>query len=231
MFASMDEGPDWLPTWVYELGTPAWVCDPHGNVSFLNDRARRLFGDRAETDERILCHRLVRGTDASGVRICKPKCDVLECAQHGLPLEPLTLQIGGPGGRWIQILSVPLRPPDHGARWLVHCACDVDRAQRVEGYLTKIAGRSTAVSKEERYSLLALTPREREILAMLAADQDQKEIARELFLSYATVRNHVQHILTGLGVHSVAEAVARYLLAEAASWGAVVPAAKPVESD
>jgi DNA-binding CsgD family transcriptional regulator len=47
-------------------------------------------------------------------------------------------------------------------------------------------------SEQERRSLLALSPREGEILAMLAADQDQKEIARKLFLSYATVRNHVQ---------------------------------------
>ena len=140
------------------------------------------------------------------------------------------LQSGGPGGRWIQILSIPLTPPDFGPRWLVHCACDADRAQRVEGYLTKIAGRSAPASGEA-CNLLALSPREREILSMLAADQDQKEIARKLFLSYATVRNHVQHILARLGVHSIAEAVARFLLAEAASWGAVAVERKPAESD
>ena len=230
MFASMDEGPSWLPAWVYELGTPTWVCDSHGNVTFLNDRARQLFGTRAETYERILCHSLVRGTDAAGEHICRPNCDVLECAQRGDALEPLVLQVGGPGGRWVQILSIPLTPPDWSARWLVHCACDVDRAQRVEGYLTKIAERSTAAaSGEEGCHLLALSPREREILARLAADQDQKRIARELFLSYATVRNHVQHILARLGVHSMAEAVARYLLAEAASWGAV--GVEPPESE
>ncbi len=231
MFASMDEGPSWLPDWVYELGTPAWVCDSHGNVTFLNDRARQLFGAQTETDGRILCHRLVRGTDDAGQRICRPNCDVLACAQRGETLEPLVLQSDGPGGRWLQILSIPLTPPDLSARWLVHCACDVDRAQRVEGYLTKIAGRSTPAAREERCSLTALTPREREILAMLAGDQDQKEIARELFLSYATVRNHVQHILARLGVHSVAEAVARYLLAEAASRGAVAVEEKHAERD
>ena len=53
MFASMDEGPSWLPSWVYELGTPAWVCDSHGKVTFLNDRARQLFLDRY-TDDRMV---------------------------------------------------------------------------------------------------------------------------------------------------------------------------------
>ena len=230
MFASMHEGPSWLPPWIHELGTPTWVCDSHGNVTFLNDRARQLFGPRADTHERTLCHRLVRGTNAAGAPICRPNCEVLECAQRRDTLEPLVLQSGGPGGRWIQILTIPLTPPDLGPRWLVHCACDVDRAQRVEGYLAKVAGRSTPASGEGR-SLLELSPRECEILAMLAADQDQKEIARKLFLSYATVRNHVQHILAGLGVHSVAEAVARYLLAEAASWGAVAVRGKPAQSD
>jgi DNA-binding CsgD family transcriptional regulator len=216
-----------------ELGTAAWVCDPRGNVAFLNARARQLFGSGAPTHEPLPCHRLVRGTDAAGKQICKPNCEVLECAQSGGTLEPLLLQSGGPQGRWIQILSIPLTPPDASARWLVHCACDADRAQRVEGYLTKVAGRSTpaAASEEGRRGLLALSPRERQILAMLAADQDQKEIARKLFLSYATVRNHVQHILVGLGVHSIPEAVARQLLAEAASWGAVGVERKPAERD
>ncbi len=231
MFASMQEGPDWLPSWLHELGAPAWACDSRGNVTFLNERARQLFDGRADTYERLLCHRLVRGRGAAGEPICRPNCDVLACAQRGDTLEPLVLQVGGPGGRWVQILSIPLTPPDQSDRWLVHCACDVDRAQRVEGYLAKIAKRSTPAPGQERGSLLALSPREREILAMLAADQDQKEIASELFLSYTTVRNHVQHILAKLGVHSVAEAVARYLLAEAASWGAVTVEKRPVESD
>lgn len=52
----------------------------------------------------------------------------------------------------------------------------------------------------------ALTPREREILHLLAAGKTAKPIAAELCLSVPTVRTHIQHILRKLGVHSCLEA-------------------------
>lgn len=57
-----------------------------------------------------------------------------------------------------------------------------------------------------------VTIREREVLAMLAADATLYEIAARLSISHATVRNHVQHILSKLGVHSILEAVAVWLV-------------------
>lgn len=57
-----------------------------------------------------------------------------------------------------------------------------------------------------------LTPREREILELLAEDNTLHAIAERLYVSYTTVRNHVQHILLKLGVHSTMEAVAQHLL-------------------
>jgi PAS domain S-box-containing protein len=52
-----------------------------------------------------------------------------------------------------------------------------------------------------------LTRRERDVLALLARGLGTAEIARTLSLSHATVRNHVQSILTKLHVHSRLEAV------------------------
>jgi DNA-binding CsgD family transcriptional regulator len=57
-----------------------------------------------------------------------------------------------------------------------------------------------------------LTQREAEILRLLAEDRDLRDIAASLQVSYATVRNHVQHILTKLSVHSILEAVACHIL-------------------
>ena len=53
-----------------------------------------------------------------------------------------------------------------------------------------------------------LSPREREILALLAEGRSQKQIAAALFISSKTVATHIQHLLSKLGVHSRAEAVA-----------------------
>ncbi|TMK79416.1 MAG: helix-turn-helix transcriptional regulator [Actinobacteria bacterium] len=47
-----------------------------------------------------------------------------------------------------------------------------------------------------------LTPRERQVLALLVEGRPQAEIARELFVSPNTVAKHIEHILSKLGVHS-----------------------------
>ena len=57
-------------------------------------------------------------------------------------------------------------------------------------------------------SLSILSPREREILRLMAEGRSAREIADRLFISYATVRNHTQHILEKLHMHSKLEAVA-----------------------
>lgn len=53
-----------------------------------------------------------------------------------------------------------------------------------------------------------LTPRERQVLDLLALGESKEAIAGRLFLSTNTVRNHIQNILTKLGAHSRLEAVA-----------------------
>lgn len=54
----------------------------------------------------------------------------------------------------------------------------------------------------------ALTPRESEVLGLLAMGQTNAEIAEALFLSSGTVRNHVSTILGKLGAHTRTEAAA-----------------------
>jgi len=53
-----------------------------------------------------------------------------------------------------------------------------------------------------------LTNREREVLKLLARGLNQAEIAKRLFISPKTVGGHIQRVLTKLGVHSRAQAVA-----------------------
>jgi DNA-binding NarL/FixJ family response regulator len=54
----------------------------------------------------------------------------------------------------------------------------------------------------------AITPREREILALIAAGRANKEIASELGVSEDTVKRHVSHILEKLDVNDRAQATA-----------------------
>lgn len=54
-----------------------------------------------------------------------------------------------------------------------------------------------------------LTPRQLEILGMVARGASTNQIAAELVLSRTTVRNHISDILRGLGAHSRLEAVVK----------------------
>jgi DNA-binding NarL/FixJ family response regulator len=69
--------------------------------------------------------------------------------------------------------------------------------------LTKTLGRlglpSVIVSREGRI--------QRQVLQLLAEGGSTEQIAAELHLSTETVRNHIRHVLKGLGAHSRLEAV------------------------
>ena len=63
----------------------------------------------------------------------------------------------------------------------------------------------------ERGDVPDLSPREREVLELLAKGYQSKEIATQLGIAYWTVESHVAHIYQKLHVRSRAQAVARYL--------------------
>jgi DNA-binding NarL/FixJ family response regulator len=54
-----------------------------------------------------------------------------------------------------------------------------------------------------------LSPREREVLQLLAQGQTNREIARRLTVSVSTIKIHVEHILAKLGVSDRTQAAVR----------------------
>ena len=72
-----------------------------------------------------------------------------------------------------------------------------------------IAANGSAVGNRSTHELgRFLTGRELEVLARLVQGQDTARLAREMGITYATARTHIQNLLTKLGVHSKLEAVA-----------------------
>jgi len=72
----------------------------------------------------------------------------------------------------------------------------------------RLLGRSAPRRPRAASREYGLTRRELAVLQQLASGLRQAEIAAELVISPKTVATHVQHILTKLGVHSGAQAVA-----------------------
>jgi two-component system response regulator DevR len=64
--------------------------------------------------------------------------------------------------------------------------------------------------QDDRAQLLGrLTPRERELLNLVAQGLDNREIGRRLGIRYVTVRGHLRNLLGKLDAHSKLEAVVR----------------------
>ncbi len=68
-------------------------------------------------------------------------------------------------------------------------------------------------SVEKPSTLATLTPREREILQLMAEGRSTKEIAHELHVSVKTVETHRLHIMEKLDIHSIA-GLTKYAISE-----------------
>ena len=63
----------------------------------------------------------------------------------------------------------------------------------------------------------SLTPREREVVVLVAEGKTNAEIARQLWISPGTVRRHLENVFAKLDVHTRTAAVARFRPSEPAT--------------
>jgi DNA-binding CsgD family transcriptional regulator len=75
---------------------------------------------------------------------------------------------------------------------------------RTAGFMP-VLGETFSLASIKEFS--ELTTRQREIVARLAAGERVKEIAREMYLSPSTVRNHLTAVFRRFGVHSQLELI------------------------
>ena len=76
----------------------------------------------------------------------------------------------------------------------------------IEDYLSKLGEKPGS-------SLLKLTPKEREVLQLIAEGKSTKEAASILNTSISTVETHRQHVMEKLNIYSVAE-LTKYAIRE-----------------
>jgi len=87
-----------------------------------------------------------------------------------------------------------------------------DFSERDRAVLTLLAphlGQAYLDAQRRRHPVPRLTPRQDDLLCLLAAGHTNTQIARRLGISEATVRTHLEHIYTRLGVSSRTAAVTR----------------------
>jgi DNA-binding CsgD family transcriptional regulator len=181
------------------------MADAYGRVILWNRAAERLLGRAAAEVLGRPCCDVLQGCAPGGEPVCRPGCPVLAAARQGDSTPAFDLAVETAAARPLTLnVSTLASPPDGttGAL-LVHLFREVSprpAGQARNGHATTTPASSNGSSP--------LTPREREVLRLLAAGANTKIAAERLGISPATVRNHVQNLLGKLGVHSRLQAVA-----------------------
>ena len=163
------------------INVPSYVLDDTGIIRWINPAAERLVGN-------------VRGRQFTSVVAPEEKTR----AQH----EFARKVYGGGTTTDAEVVLVD----DAGNRVMVEVhSVRLRRGDRVVGVFGQLEHEPLS---EPVAAHAALTPRQSEILRLLELGRSTDQIAEELHLSRETVRNHIRHILRGLGVNSRLEAVA-----------------------
>jgi PAS domain S-box-containing protein len=159
---------------------PAYMVDPSGVIRWLNPAAERLFGDlRGQHMTTALPpEQRLRGQEIFARNLLGPA--------EGSDNRGVLLDSNGERFR-AELSTVPLSSGGH--------------VIGVFGQVKRVDPIPPPASHPK------LSPRQRDVLQLLAAGCSTEEIARELHLSMATVRNHIRAIISALGVHSRLEAV------------------------
>jgi DNA-binding NarL/FixJ family response regulator len=97
-----------------------------------------------------------------------------------------------------------------GCPELIVCLLEDEEAHDdLSTILSKVGDEAPTGPHGSEHSVMALSPREKEVLSLLAQGLSNADIGSELFISPATVKVHVRHIFEKLGVKSRAAAALR----------------------
>ncbi len=137
-----------------------------------------------------------------------PKRDGIEATRAVIRARPETRVIIFTGHAQPDLLALALRAGASGYVLKSAPAEDIARAVKVVSSGGTFLGGDFAGSTGEVEKLLELSPRERQILELLAEGLRVKDIADQLSLSPATVHTHVRNAIAKLEVDTRTEAVA-----------------------
>ena len=198
---------------------PAIATDDGDRILAWNHAARELLGHargfRAE-GERL--HDLLAIRDVFGNRVETGELPFYEMVTQGEAPRGFELEAKNASGSYLRIAVsvVVVLGPEADRYSLVYFVRPILRRREADEVIERVLAHPNGSSL---YFLShpgdcpsrgeTLTPRQIEVLRLLAQGETTEEIAGSLGISIHTVRRHVQDVLARLKVHSKAEAVSR----------------------
>lgn len=189
----------------FESGDPVFAVDRAGVIVLWNQAAENTFGYPATTALGQRCWKLLCGYDIYDNQYCCKRCGVRDMAlRHKLVNSfKVNYRTAFEERKRFEISCLTVFD-DPGKELLLHLCRPEQQSQTESGSLT-LSETSSETTTDKQYD--ALSRRELEALVLLANGMNSHEIATAMSISIPTVRNHIQHMLHKLKVHSRLEAV------------------------
>lgn len=173
-------------------GDAVFAFDRDLTVRSWNHQAELLTGLPAESVVGRPCWEAMAAVDEEGALVCHSGCSCARLAREGWPVPRKTLLVRSNNGsrRRLSVSTICLN--ENGSQLFLH-----------------VLDSEAPLSLLQQPARVGLTPRQREVLSLVADGYSARQIARRLDLAEPTVRNHIRAILVELRVHSQLAAVAR----------------------
>jgi len=195
----------------------AIATDAVGRIVFWNREARVLLedGDGVVLREGRPFHEALQARDVFGNRLSPEGSPLQTMLEEGEGIQGFEMDVHKATGNQarVSVSVVAVLGPDPDACHMIHLLRERRRRRRTDELLDRLLAEpettgSSLRRSEEGQSLPDLTPRERQVLRLLADGLTTDQIADKLHISVHTVRRHCQNLMRKLGIHSKVEAVA-----------------------
>jgi DNA-binding CsgD family transcriptional regulator len=198
-----------------KAGEAAFAIDSSDRIVFWNKGCEELLEKPAREVLGKFCHDVMGGRDLHGNVYCYRNCPVAHQARESEKeaVHPFILSVRNGKGeeRRITVSMFAVSEVRASLSSVVHV---IRKDEASPSPLEKKLAEAAAAAPAPRWQMrepaghpIELTAREREILRCLAEGLPTPGIAKKLFISPVTVRNHIQNILQKLDVHTKLAAV------------------------
>lgn len=196
-------------------GDAAFAVDATHTIVAWNRAAEDLLGMKATDVLGRDCSLVIGGRNHEDHLVCTALCPFRLAMHHGDRIGTMELRVrrGHAEPLWVRMTSIVLAGAEP---CVIHILHDITEDRNREAFVRQVMQAATALAPGQTAKPAAnppvlLSPRETEILRLLATGASTRAIAQTLCISPATVRNHIQQIMTSLRAHSRLEAVVKAL--------------------
>jgi PAS domain S-box-containing protein len=186
-------------------GAGAFVIDADERIILWNQAAEEVMGYTPRELIGRRCRDVFGEQNGDGNRLRCRGCHTVRHAGHSELIQTFDLRTRTKAGKpvWINV-GVLACHTDGARRSTIHVFSDVTESRTLLQRMHEQLARSDPADGAGA----SLTRRESEVLRLMTLGMNTAAAAKQLRVSPATIRNHVQNIFAKLGVHSRLEAVA-----------------------